>query len=195
MRIRGFEYHAPAGLKEALDILDHYGPRAAPLAGGTDLFLEMRHGKQPEHLVWLGNLNELRGLSRSGEEIRIGSLCLYADLAEDEELRSTIPILAKAASLIGSWQIRNTATIGGNLCHASPAADSAGPLLALEAKVVLAGREEERTLGLTEFFVGPGRTAMAPGELLKESIVPLKKAPTPGRYPKLTRNKPVALFL
>ena len=195
MRISGFEYHAPASLDEALGILSHLGPEARPLAGGTDLIPHMKHGLRPGCLVWLGNLAELKGLTWNRDEVRIGALTLHADLAGDRELQSRLPVLARAISLIGSWQIRNTATLGGNLCNASPAADSAGPLMALGSSVVLAGPggEEEMPLGL--FFQGPGETALRPGQLLKEVKVPLPHGPSAGCYLKLMRKKAVDLAL
>jgi carbon-monoxide dehydrogenase medium subunit len=105
------------------------------------------------------------------------------------------PVLAQACSLVGSWQIRNTATIGGNLCNASPVADTAGPLLVLDASVVLQGPGGSREMTLQKFFTGPGTTELEPGELLKEVRIPLPGIGSAGCYLKLMRRKALDLAL
>ena len=196
MRISGFEYHAPADLREALEILDYWGPEAKPLAGGTDLLLRMKHGLRPRCLVWLGNLEELKGVAWSRNQVRLGAMSLHADLAEDSEMQSRLPILARAVSLIGSWQIRNTATLGGNLGNASPAADSAGAL-AGPGGLGDPGRAKGGT-GAAPGLVLPGSgrdRAPGRGNCSRRWWRPCPRVPRPGAYLKLMRKKAVDLAL
>ncbi|OPX40124.1 MAG: hypothetical protein B1H11_00975 [Desulfobacteraceae bacterium 4484_190.1] len=196
MRIRPFEYHAAVNLEDALTQLGEYGPDAKVLAGGTDLILAMKHKKVlPPRVI---SLNKVRGLSSVREEdsaMRIGALATHSQLSRDAILQENIPMLCEAVSLIGSWQIRNIATIGGNLCNASPAADSAAPLLALDARAVIADMEGEREIPLRSFFTGPGITALARNQLLKEIVIERSNAPSAGCYIKLMRKKAVDLSL
>lgn len=196
MRIRPFDYYAATNLNDALERLEHYGRDARILAGGTDLVLAMKEGKTaPAHVVSLHRLKELDYVNREGSVIRIGSLAKHADLAVAPILKDNLPILCEAVRLIGSWQVRNVATIGGNLCTASPAADSAPPLLALGARAVIADRMGDRELDLGSFFKGPGETVLGPTELLKEIIIPCSKNSSAGCFLKLMRKKAVDLAL
>jgi len=196
MRIRPFEYYAAEDLKDALEKLEEYGLQAKALAGGTDLVLAMKKKKiLPGRIISLHKLKELEYVRESGPEVRIGALMKHADLAANPILQSRFPILCDAVALIGSWQIRNIATIGGNLCTASPAADSAGPLLALDARVVIAGAGKERELPLASFFKGPGETVLKPHELLKEIVLGIPGARSEGCYLKLMRKRAVDLSL
>lgn len=196
MRLRPFEYHAASSLDDALDWLESYGLEAQVLAGGTDLLPAMKNGKlRPKAVLSLHRLAEMNFVRQQPGEIRIGALTSHQTLANNAVIREMLPVLCQAVSLIGSWQIRNVATIGGNLCQASPAADSAGPLLALNATVVLVDRQGERQVPLNSFFLGPGQTVLRPGQLLREIIVP---EPTPGSmgvYLKLMRRQAVDLAL
>lgn len=195
MRIRPFEYHPAESLEEALAVLAQAGPEAFVLAGGTDLLLDMKHGLRPGLVVDLGGIKELAGFDLSRDEIRIGSLATHAVLAADRRLAESVPVLTQALGVIGSWQIRNVATLGGNLCHASPAADSAGPLLALGARVEAIGPKGTREIPLGDFFTGPGQTSLNPGELLKEIVIPKPGAGAAGTYLKLMRKHAVDLAL
>lgn len=195
MRIRPFEYHPAADLEEALAILAQEGPGARLLAGGTDLLLDMKHGRNPGLVVGLGGVSELSGRSINHGVARLGCLTTHARLAGDRELAQRLPILTSAVGLIGSWQIRNVATLGGNLGHASPAADSAGPLLALDASVEVLSQSGRRNIPLAEFFTGPGQTCLEPDELLKEVVIPLPQTGSAGRYLKLMRKNAVDLAL
>ena len=196
MRIRPFDYYAAKDLKDALEKLDRCGPEVKIVAGGTDLVPAMKKKKiLPARIISLHKLKELEYVRKSGPRVRIGAMTKHADLAVDPVLRQYFPILCEAVSLIGSWQIRNVATIGGNLCTASPAADSAGPLLALNAGVVIAGSGSERELPLTAFFKGPGETVLKPDQLLKEIVLDIPASPSAGCYLKLMRKRAVDLSL
>jgi len=196
MRIRPFEYHAPADLEEALNLLVEFGPEAKVLAGGTDLVLAMKHKTiLPPQLISLSKIEGLGVVREETSTVRIGALATHSNLSRNVLLNKSLPMICKAVSLIGSWQIRNVATIGGNLCNASPAADSAAPLLALDARVVIADSKGEREIPLSSFFAGPGTTALGPGQLLKEIVVDRPKGRSAGCYLKLMRKKAVDLSL
>jgi CO/xanthine dehydrogenase FAD-binding subunit len=196
MRIRPFEYHAAQDLRDALEKMEDWGPQAKILAGGTDLVPALKKKKiQPSCVISLHKLRELDYVRKADSRIRIGAMAKHGDLAKNPVLQSNCSILCEAVSLIGSWQIRNVATIGGNLCTASPAADSAGPLLVLDARAVIAGLDEDKEIPLASFFKGPGETVLQPAQLLKEIVIDLPKTRSAGCYLKLMRKKAVDLSL
>jgi CO/xanthine dehydrogenase FAD-binding subunit len=196
MRIRPFEYHAAKDLRDALEKMEEWGPQAKILAGGTDLVPALKKKKiQPSCVISLHKLRELDYVHEADSQIRIGAMAKHGDLATNPILEKNCPILCEAVSVIGSWQIRNVATIGGNLCTASPAGDSAGPLLVLDARAVIAGLHGEEEIPLASFFKGPGETVLQPNQLLKEIVIDLPKARSAGCYLKLMRKKAVDLSL
>jgi len=167
-----YEYYEPRSLKEALELLDRYGDQARILAGGTDLLVKMKARLiEPRVLINVKKIDGLRYIVEDGEQVRIGALTRLRDVENSELVKKYIPALHDAVKSMGSIQIRNMATIGGNLCNASPAADTAPPLLVHNAKVVLSSVGGDRVLPLTEFFKGPGLTVLKPNELLREIIV------------------------
>ena len=197
MRIRPFEYHTAETIEEALTILEKYGTEIKVIAGGTDLLLAMKQKKiLPHHLLNLLEINDLDYINDEPSEIRIGALAKHSYIASHPIIRNEATVLAEATGMIGSWQIRNVATIGGNLCNASPAADSAPPLLALNAKIVIADSKNEKNLPISSFFTGPGTTLLEPDQLLKEIIIPKTKSRRKANaYLKLTRRRGVDLAL
>ena len=196
MRIRPFEYWAAPGLAEALIELDLCRADAKIIAGGTDLVLNMKKKNiQPRRVISLHNINELDFVQPDDAGVRIGALTKHADIAADPFLKQHLPILGEAVGLIGSWQIRNVGTIGGNLCNASPAADSAPPLLVLDAQLILASKTAEKKMPLAAFFTGPGATTLEPDQILKEIVIQLPKHPAAGCYLKLRRRKAVDVSL
>ncbi len=169
--MKRFEYLAPRSLKEALQILSDR-PEAIPLAGGTDLLVRVKEGSRSvETLLSLKRVPELRQYAHNGTLI-LGSTVTVGRIAADPRIQQAYTALAVGAGLIGSVQIRNVATVGGNLCNASPSADTAPPLLVLGAQAVIAGAQGERTIPLEEFFEEPGRTALQAGELLTAITLP-----------------------
>ncbi len=172
-----FSLVEPKDLPSALAALDELGSAARPLAGGTDLLLAMRDKGLPvETLVDISTLLELQGI----EVLRNGSLSIGAAVTLRQIETSPIvkrgwPVLAEGVSSIGSMQVRNRGTLGGNLCNASPAADSAPPLLVLNASVEIVSTASSRLVPIDAFFIGLGKTAVGPGELLKCVIVPPMK--------------------
>jgi len=169
-----YDYHRPRSLEEASRLgLSLQGARF--IAGGTDLLVRIRAGNtRPEALVSLRGIEGLAGIE-IGPQTRIGATTLIADIASHPGLRESFPVLCEAAGRLGSEQIRNAATIGGNLCNASPCADTAPALLVLDARVRLWSVDAVREVPLVEFFTGPGQTCMKAGELLHSILL---QAPT-----------------
>ncbi len=170
--MKRFEYLAPTSLAEALEMLAHY-PNALPLAGGTDLLVQMKESHRPvEALVSLKRVFEIHQVEHNEAVIRLGAAVKAGVIAADERVQTAYTALAVGLGLIGSRQIRNMASLGGNICNASPSADSVPGLLALGTLAVIVGPEGERSLPLETFFVAPGKSALQPGELLKEIVIP-----------------------
>jgi carbon-monoxide dehydrogenase medium subunit len=167
-------YHRPDSLAEACRLLKELGPDGLPLAGGTDIIVDLRRGAIDSHqLVSLANLEEMRGIRLEGEELRVGTLTTPAQLEASEMVRTHRPELLETVGVFGTPQVRNRATIGGNLCTAASCADLAPLLLALNARVVVAERGETRELNLGELFDDHRKTVLEPGMLLVEVIVPI----------------------
>ena len=184
-----FAYFAPATLDEALDLLAEHGREARVLAGGTDLLLRLKAGQwQPRCVV---NIKRIPGLDEISFDpaggLRLGTLTTAAELARSEIVRAHYAALAQGAGLMASVQIRNLATVGGNLCNAAPSADLAPPLIALGASALIVGPGGQRHMPLDEFFIGPGQTALEPGELLTAVIAP---PPAPGSAAVYLKNSP-----
>ena len=196
MRIRPFDYWAAPGLDEALNELDLHGADAKVIAGGTDLVLNLKKKNiQPRRVISLHNLNELDFVQSDDSRVRIGALTKHADFAANPFLKQHLPILCEAVGLIGSWQIRNVGTIGGNICNASPAADSAPALLVLNAQLIAASKKGEKKIPIESFFCGPGETILETGQILKEIVIELPKQRSAGCYLKLRRRKAVDVSL
>jgi carbon-monoxide dehydrogenase medium subunit len=183
-----FEYFEPSSTKEAVDILGSYGERAAVLAGGTDLLVKMKQKlTEPKYVVNIKKIAELKVIEEKEDFLRVGSAANLLEIEASEIVKEKFPALREAIMSIGALQIRSMATLGGNLCNASPAADSAPALLVLGARVKLLGSGGVRVLSLEEFFKGPGKTAIKPGELLVEIQVPYPPPGTGTSFLRLTR--------
>lgn len=169
-----FHHHTPTTLTEAIGLLAQANGSAQVIAGGTDLVLQMRNGlKAPQTVINIKRLPELKGIEYDeATGLRLGALTTLRQIHRSPLIQTHYPILSHAASQMASEQIRAFATVGGNLCNGSPSADQATPLLALDASVQLAGPQGTRALPLHEFFLGPGQTALRPGELLQWISVP-----------------------
>lgn len=170
-----FAYARPATLAEAWALLDVHGPEARILAGGTDLVIRLRDGSlRPAVVVDVKRIAELApGIRADGGLLRISATTVMTDVAADERVRRLFPALGEAAAVVGSVQIRNRATLAGNICNASPAADTAPPLLVYGAQVVAAGSGGTRRIPIAEFFVRSGQTTLARGELVTAVELPL----------------------
>ena len=185
-----FEYHDPSTLDEACRIMAELKEKARPLAGGTDLLVNMRRGAvSPENVVSLGRIEELKGVNPSNGQLRLGACLTAAEIGQSKEVNDLINPLGIGANSLGSPLIRNLATIGGNLVTARPAADLPPPLMAYGASVVLKNSSGKRTISLDNFFRGPGQTVMEPDELLTEIIIEKPPPYSGGGYIKLGARK------
>lgn len=172
--MKPFAYLEPTTLEEALDLLQGYGKRAKVLAGGTDLVVQMKQGKiNPEVVINLSRIRELNFM-KIDSEIRIGPLTPLSRIASHPSFTGRLALLREAALAVGDEQIRNTATLGGNIANASPSADMPPALLTLGAKVKLQKKGGKRIVGLEEFCVGPFCTHLEEEELIVEvSVSPI----------------------
>lgn len=184
MRLPHFEYIAPRTLDEACSLLAEYPREALPIAGGTDLLVKMKQRRiVPRYLVNLKTIPAMDYITYHEDEgLRIGALATIQSLKNSIILRRHCKILADAASVESSVQIRNIATLGGNIANASPAADAPLALIALRAALVLARPGGQTEIPLEDFFVGPGETALQPGEIIKEIHVPPLSPRSGGAY-------------
>lgn len=196
MHLNKFEYFSPTSLPEVFELLGRYGPRAKLIAGGTDLIVQMKEKRiAPEVIINLLGVPELGHVERCDSGIRIGATVKLSAVESSLSLNKEWKVLASSAHKIGSPQVRNRGTIGGNLCNASPAADTAPSLLVMEATVTLAGKKGERNLPLESFFTGPGQTMLGSDEILKEITIPTIPQNSFGAYLKLGRRKSMDLAL
>jgi carbon-monoxide dehydrogenase medium subunit len=185
-----FELLMPKTLPEALDRLAERAGEAVPLAGGTNLLVDMRAGaRRPGVLVNVAGLSELREIRRENGRVTVGGGVTIAELLDSPLIAEQAPILRQGAAVLAGPLVRNRATIGGNLANASPAADTAPPLLVMGAEVELASTHGRRRLPLEAFFVGPRRTVVQPGELLVAVRCPLPVPGAKGAFRKLALRK------
>ena len=179
-----FEYFEPTTLEEAVSILGEH-ENAKVLAGGTDLIISMRDGKiAPTHVV---NIKRIPGLDAIGADeggLRIGALTTIGVIDNSALVRNAFPMVAEAAHALGCLQVRNRATLGGNLCNSSPSADMAPPLIVLGATAKIVGPRGERKVPLEDFFTGPGKTVLAEDEILTELWVPNSAVNSHGAFVK-----------
>jgi len=167
--MRRIDTLSPGTLQEALEILAREGEGVKVIAGGTDLVVQvLERRKSPRLLLNLSRIGDLREIGEDGETVRIGALVTHRQIERSPILKRRAPLLCEAALLIGSPQLRNLATIGGNIVNASPVADSTPPLMALDATVSLRSARGERKIPLRAFFLGPGKTVIRRDELLAE---------------------------
>jgi CO/xanthine dehydrogenase FAD-binding subunit len=162
-----FDYKIPRTLKEACDLLWDYGDTARLIAGGTDLVIALRNGDlNPSCLIDVTNIPELRKIEEKDGRVSIGSAVTHSEIVSSLLVRRYGRILSEAASEIGSPQIRNVGTIGGNIINASPAADTLPPLMVLDAVAQVTSREGEKEVPLHRLFKGPYETNLKPHEIL-----------------------------
>src|SRR5262245_29107218 len=167
-----FDYHEPTSVREAVELGARFGPEGRFLAGGTDLLIQMRRGQlAPRHVVTLHRVSGLDAIETDGA-ITLGALVTHRRLERVPEFRGPLRALGESAAVVGGHQIRNVATVGGNIANASPAADVVPVLLALDATVAMVGPGGERSLPLDTFASAPGVTVRQPGELLTRVTFP-----------------------
>jgi len=184
MIAQNFEYATPASMKEALTMLSTGDAKI--LAGGMSLIPMMKlRLSAPERVIDLSRVPGLKGITEDKGTIRIGAMTTHHEIEDSPLLRGKCPLLAETATNIGDVQVRNMGTIGGSVAHADPAADYPAALLALEAKVRLVSVGSERTLSLQDFLVDTLTTAIEPGEILQEIIVPAETSDAGVSYQKM----------
>jgi carbon-monoxide dehydrogenase medium subunit len=190
-----FSYARPTTVDEAVALLDEYGPEAKLLAGGTDLLVELRGRRvQPRVIIDVKRVVEMTpGIEEIDGALRISATAVMADLIGDERVRRHFPALVEGAAVVGSVQIRNRATLAGNVCNASPAADTAPALLVYGAKVSLMSPSGTRRLALDDFLVGPGETVLEAGEMVIAITLPLPSRPVGAAFGRVTRRRGVDL--
>lgn len=189
--MRAFAYERPTSLANALELLAADDGSARPLAGGTDLIIRLRDGTlRPRTVVDVKGIAELsRDIHVADGWLRIGARTTMTDLLRDDRIRRDYTALAEAAAYVGSVQIRNRATLAGNICNASPAADTAPALLVYDARVVAGGTDGRRTFPLDEFFVKSGVTTLQPGELVEAIELPLPTGRRGAVHARRTRRR------
>lgn len=188
--MKTFDYHKPTTLEQAISLLTKYREEAKLLAGGTDVIVEIRNkALYPKAIIDLKSIPDLHGVRKEKETLRIGALVTIREIETSSLFKEEFSILAGAAKVLGSIQVRNRATLGGNICHASPAADMVPPLIGLKSKVKIVGSCGERLMELEDFLAGPGKTKLELGEILKEIIIPKQSPNCKGVYLKLSPRK------
>ncbi|MBI3967236.1 MAG: xanthine dehydrogenase family protein subunit M [Chloroflexi bacterium] len=166
-----FEYAAPTTVAEAVRLLGEADAR--PLAGGTDLIAQMKEGRRkPRRIVDLKRIPELTAVTTANGHVRIGAAASISAVAANSVVRERYPAVVEASQLIGSFQIQNRASIGGNVCNAAPSADAVPALLVSGARGLIVGPNGEREIDLPALFKGPGQTTLGPGELLAAVLLP-----------------------
>lgn len=191
------KYFAPKTIKEACSLLSEYKEEAKVIAGGTDLLVVMKHREVlPKYII---NIRGIPGqdyiIYDESEGLSIGALATIRSIETSSLIREKFGILAQAASKLGTWQIRNQGTIGGNLCNAAPSAEMAPALMVLEAKLKIIGADRERMVPIEDFFTGPGQTVLKPTEILTEIQVPNLLPRSGGVYLKQTIRKAMDLAI
>ncbi len=178
-----FEYFRPESFEEAIGILREHQGNIRPLAGGTDLLIAMKEkGAVWENVLDLKGIPDCNFIREADGQIEIGSLATIRSVETSPRILEKIPLLAAAAATIGSVQIRNKATIGGNVCNAAPSADTAPALLCLGAVAEIIDESSIKKIPLEVFFLGPGKTILKDSALLKKIIIPLMPRNSAGIY-------------
>lgn len=184
------QYFAPRKIEEALEILSKYGKEIKVIAGGTDLLIQY-YDRLYEIDTWLDlkNIKELKEIKIYQNQMEIGAMVTHAQLEKSEDIKKYFPILGQAAADIGSPQIRNRGTVGGNIVNASPAGDLLAPLMAYDAQFKLLSIQKETLIPAEEFFIGPKKTILEPVQLLTRIILPLPSERTYGCWIKIGKRK------
>lgn len=196
MLLPKFDFYEPTKLPEACEILDNLKGKGHPLAGGTDLLVNMKKKLiAPEHLVSLARIEELKGIDASSDILKIGACVTAAELTESEVIRGMFGALVEGAESLGSPLIRNLATIGGNLVAARPAADLPPALMAYGAEVILKRSSSDRSVPVEDFFKGPGESLIGPDEILTYVLLKKPQLASGSAYIKLGVRKTLDISL
>jgi carbon-monoxide dehydrogenase medium subunit len=184
-----FDYHAPRSVSEAISLLSSLGANAKLLAGGHSLLPMMKlRFAQPDHLIDIGKIKELRGIVQAGNEIHIGAMTTEHEILNSKLLADKVPLLVEGASLIADPQVRYKGTIGGDISHGDPGNDHPALMLALDASFVLQGPKGERVVKADGYFLGLYSTQLKDGEILTQIRIPVPAAGSGYSYQKLKRK-------
>lgn len=184
MYLKDFIYHRPQTLKEACRILEQCN-NGAPIAGGTDILVELKKGlRHNAEIVSLMEIEELKTINKNGNELIIGACTTHNEVLKSSLIKKIFPALSDAASKIGTDQIRNTGTIGGNLCTGASCCDMAPILIALNANVEIADSSNRRLVSLKDFFIFHKETSLKKGELMTKIIIPIPRRGTGASFEK-----------
>ena len=168
--MQNLQYFKPATLDEALELMDRYAGKIKPYAGGTDLMVQLREGAkrlaETEYMMDIGGLSECRGIEVLPDKISIGAMTTHTEISTSPVILEHAEFLAKASSTVGSTQIRNNGTVGGNICNGSPAADTLSPFVALAARLVVKHKGGERTVLVKDIYLGANKVSLEPNELV-----------------------------
>ncbi|MCD6472645.1 xanthine dehydrogenase family protein subunit M [Candidatus Aerophobetes bacterium] len=186
-----FEYLTPNTLNEALDMLDRYQDKNAKiLAGGTDLLVKMKTiNLKPDYIINIKNIQEINFITYNDDGLKIGAVTSLSQVEKSKEVKAKYSALYEAIKSMAAIAVRNMGTIAGNLCNASPAADTAPPLIAYGAEVKLANKRGERAVPVEEFLTGPGKTVISSNELLTQLNIPVLDENTGSSFLKIGRVK------
>ena len=180
-------YEAPKTLEQAIALLAGANDKARVLAGGTDLLIQMRSGRaDPELVVDIKAIAEMRSIAVDAGSYRVGAAVTCMELIEHAAFGKVWPGIVDGAKYIGSIQVKGRATLGGNLCNASPAADGVPALIAAGAVACIAGPNGRREVPVADFATGPGKTLLAPGELLISFLLPRREPRSGDAYLRFT---------
>ena len=183
-----FDFHAPSSLDEAFSLLETHRGDVKLLAGGTDLIPQMKMRRvEPGHIINLKRIPDLSGIKQYNGSIHIGALTRLIEIEKSKLIAEKVPLLTETVKAMASVQVRNLGTIGGNICNASPAADTAISLIALGAKAQFASSTGIRFVPIEDFFTGPSRTIMKYDEILTGISVPIKTENTGSSFIKIGR--------
>jgi aerobic carbon-monoxide dehydrogenase medium subunit len=186
---QSFEYFRPGTLAEAIALLQEHGDGAKILSGGQSLIPMMKvRLARPEFIIDINRLADLQYIKEEGGYLKIGGLTREADLDSSSLIRSKYPIILDTAATIADPQVRNLATVGGNLAHGDPANDHPATMLALGAEIIATGQAGERTIPITSFFLSVFTTSLEHGEILTEIRIPIPPSASGGAYLKLERK-------
>jgi CO/xanthine dehydrogenase FAD-binding subunit len=194
--MKPFGYVAARNVQHAVALLAEHGAAAKILAGGTDLLVELKHAAHnPEVIVDISRLDELKDIAVADDGLHIGTLATHGAIMQSSVIRDMFPALVDAAHSIGAVQTRNLGTLGGNLMTCVPSMDSGPTLMALEASVTVANAGGRRQMPLASLFVGPRKTSLKPGELLIDIVIPKSNLGKPAAFEKFGLRKGQALAL
>ncbi|MBN06518.1 MAG: carbon monoxide dehydrogenase [Rhodospirillaceae bacterium] len=194
--MKPFDFVKPDDQEAAISALAAHSPNVRILAGGTDYLVELKHVSQsPGTVVDVSQIAELKGIEETEDGLRIGAGVTHSAIMADPLIEKHVPAMIHAAHTIGAVQTRNLGTLGGNLVTCVPSMDSGPTLVALDAEVTVAGPDGSRRIPLTEFFVGPRKTILAPHELLIDVIIPKRNLGKPTNFYKFGLRKGQALAL